>query len=46
MNFTVNKQNMKTYKIWFDDKNLYFETDKGILITHELSEFPTLANAT
>jgi hypothetical protein len=36
---------METYKIWFDEQNLYLQTTKGKVFKHILSEFPLLEKA-
>jgi len=37
---------MKTYKISFDEHNLYLQAEKGKVFAHALSEFPLLEKAT
>jgi len=36
---------METYKIWFDEQNLYLKKDNGKVFKHALSEFPLLEKA-
>ena len=44
--FINKKTDMKIFKVWFDDENIYVKTDSGHIIGNPLEWFKRLNNAT